>query len=179
MEEWKDIPEYEGIYQASTLGRIRGLDRQWIDRAGMSRTYKGKIKAQMKTQCKSDVGYWRVNLCKNWKVHTHMVHKLIMLTFVGPRPANMEILHINGDTLDSRLINLRYGTKNENMRDRDAHGKTARGSRSGASKLTNDEIIRIRQERMDGSSVLTLAHKYNVSPSSISSICNKKSWAWL
>ena len=42
-EVWKDIPDYEGYYQASELGHIRGLDRVIINSFGRQKTIKGEI----------------------------------------------------------------------------------------------------------------------------------------
>jgi hypothetical protein len=49
------------------------------------------------------------------------VHRLILETFVGPRPPGKQCRHLNGDSLDNRLENLAWGTFHENFADRLAH----------------------------------------------------------
>lgn len=41
IEEWRDIKNYEGVYQISSLGRIRSLDR-YVDDKGHKRFAKGQ-----------------------------------------------------------------------------------------------------------------------------------------
>ena len=43
LEVWKDIPEYEGIYQVSNLGRVKSLPREWVSGIGAIVKHKGKI----------------------------------------------------------------------------------------------------------------------------------------
>ena len=43
QEEWKDVPEYEGFYQVSNKGRVRGLDRYIVDKNGNERFKSGEI----------------------------------------------------------------------------------------------------------------------------------------
>jgi hypothetical protein len=45
------------------------------------------------------------------------VHALVLGAFVGPRPANAEILHGEGGPADNRLVNLAYGSREENLDD--------------------------------------------------------------
>jgi hypothetical protein len=49
--------------------------------------------------------------------HSFLVHRLVMTTFVGPRPPGQETRHLNGDKTDNRLVNLCYGTSQENTDD--------------------------------------------------------------
>ena len=67
-EIWKDIPNYEGLYQASNLGRIKSLKRNKI-----------------LNQIKSSDTYLQVFLCKNNKVKGYQVHRLIAKTFLNKK----------------------------------------------------------------------------------------------
>ena len=60
------------------------------------------------------------------------VHKLVLLAWVGPRPAAHEARHIDGDRFNNRPCNLVWGTKLENTRDKYLHGHIPFGDRSGA-----------------------------------------------
>ena len=113
MEEiWKDIPGYEGLYQASNLGRIRSLDRVVRHNYNDTAVKKGKVLKQSLNQN----GYYKVNLCNNLVYKTHIVSRLIYSTFNGPIPEGMQVNHINEIKTDNRLSNLNLLSPLENTR---------------------------------------------------------------
>ena len=107
MEEiWKDIEGYEGLYQVSSNGVIRSLDK--IDSVG--RRIKGKhIKPQ-----ENRFGYHRVSLCKEGKVTTHSVHRLVAQAFIPNTENKPCVDHINTVRTDCRVENLKWVTIKEN-----------------------------------------------------------------
>lgn len=97
MEVWKDIPEYEGLYQISTLGRIKGFQTG------------EKILRPSKTK----IGYFHTTLCKEGNHRDILIHRLVALTFL-PNPENKPTVdHINRDKEDNRLENIRWATHSE------------------------------------------------------------------
>lgn len=101
IEEWKDIPNYEGYYQASTLGRIKSL---WY---GKEKILKLNGDGQ---------GYLQVFLCKNGTKKIFKVHKLIALTFL-PNPNNFpEVNHKNENRSCNIKTNLEWCTTAYNTR---------------------------------------------------------------
>lgn len=106
--KWKDIPGYEGKYQSSNTGLVRGLDR--FNSRGYFQI--GKILKP----CQDSTGYLTINLHngvqKNFKVHT-----IIALTFFGIKPKNMEVCHGELGPLDNSVSNLRYDTSKMNGMD--------------------------------------------------------------
>lgn len=115
MEEiWKDIPEYEGLYQASTLGRIKSLDRkviQWNRFTNVEVTYKGKIlKGKITNR-----GYVRVSLTKNGKTKNFNVHRLIAMTFLEDYDSKLTVDHIDCNKKNNKVDNLRMVTIKENI----------------------------------------------------------------
>jgi hypothetical protein len=107
MEVWKDIPGYEGLYQVSSLGRIKSLDRHRMD----GRHYRERI-----LKPSSDLaGYLSVELCKEGTGKRILVHRLVAQVFV-PNPENKkEVNHINGTKADNRSENLEWNTSSENQ----------------------------------------------------------------
>lgn len=172
MEIWKDIPGYEGIYQASTEGQIRSLDHYVKGKCHYTgNSFYRKIKGRVLRPgqyCKSGhvsvvLGHGAVGI---------PVHQLIMLTFVGKPPAGTEVLHINGNPRDNRLSNLRYGTRKENILDVYIQGGAWR-------KLSIDDVQGIRFGLSCGIRESELASMFDVSLSTISSIKHGRSYRWL
>lgn len=172
VEVWKDIPGYEGKYQASTEGRIRSLDRlvygrNWYTQKLFLRKIPGKILKPGKF-CKAG----HVSVVLGHKAAGTPVHQLIMRTFVGPAPEGQEVRHKNGNPADNRLVNLEYGTRRENILDVFRQGKAWR-------KLTVNDVIEIRKGLSEGKTGASLARNYGVSTHAISEIKRGRTYAWL
>ena len=111
-ELWKSIKGYEGLYEVSTLGRVRSIERIIVNRRNREMTIKETI---LKPE-NADNGYERVFLCKNGKGVHKRVATLVFESFVGAIPEGLEIDHANGVRTDNRLENLRAVSHLENCR---------------------------------------------------------------
>lgn len=117
QEIWKDIPEYEGLYQVSNLGRVRSLDRFISQSAGLGKSsYKKKIKGKLMSPAPNGSGYLQVNLCRNNNRKKCFVHRVVYECFIGPIPEHKEVNHINHSKIDNRVKNLELSTRQQNMR---------------------------------------------------------------
>lgn len=112
-EQWRPIPGWEGIYEASDHGRVRSLDRLIIYANGDRHYTKGRVLSA----CDNGHGYLTVTLSRNNLEIRRYVHRLVLETFIGPAPEGMEACHGNAKRHDNRLSNLRWGTKLENAQD--------------------------------------------------------------
>jgi hypothetical protein len=119
-EQWKPVVGFEGLYEVSDQGRVRSTPREVRFRRKNRASYI-KLKAgTILKNCVTHHGYARVgltNVAKDGyaKVHTKVVHKLVMEAFVGPSHKGIEIDHLNRNKMDARLCNLEYVTKRENI----------------------------------------------------------------
>lgn len=113
MEEiWKDIPEYEGMYQASTLGRSKSLDKTIFRRNNRSLTFYEKIR---KSTLHCNTGYLYISLHNNNKIKIYSVQQLIINTFSNHNNKNNLVIdHVNNIKTDNRLVNLQLITQREN-----------------------------------------------------------------
>jgi hypothetical protein len=105
MEEiWKDVPEYEGLYQVSNYGRLKSF------KCGKEKILKGSLRKD---------GYIQYTL--NWKEYkkrnVYLVHQLVAMAFLGHQPCGLKLVvdHINDDKLDNRLENLQVVTNRYNV----------------------------------------------------------------
>lgn len=108
-EIWKDIKGYEGLYQISSFGNVKSLDRYIINKNGDKQYFPGKYL----TQGISD-SYLKVTLSKNNKQRTFRVHILVARAFI-PNPENKpEVNHIDGNKKNNKVNNLEWNTRSEN-----------------------------------------------------------------
>lgn len=100
-EIWKDIPNYEGHYQVSNLGRVKSLKH-------------GKEK--LKSIFKKKDGYYGLNLYKNNKHKNAKIHRLVAIAFLNHdyQKTRLVVDHINNKKDDNRLENLQLITYREN-----------------------------------------------------------------
>jgi len=115
-ERWLPIPGYEGRYDVSDLGRVRS----WLP-------WRGEPVPRIRKALVNDNGHLAVSLSNDGCQVTAKVHQLVMLAFVGPRPDGLETRHLDGNSVNSRLDNLTYGTHSENSMDRVSHGTWTNG----------------------------------------------------
>lgn len=169
-EEWRDIPGFEGEYQVSDLGNVRGLDRVLVKPdaiRGYPRTVKGQV---LKA---GDVnGYLAVSLGGK----PHYVHQLVALAFIGQRPNGLEVCHNNGIKTQNFPENIRYGTPLENTSDKFKHGTMASGEK--ISRLKEDEVRAIRR-RATYQPVKEIATAFGISPTTVAQIISGARWKHL
>jgi hypothetical protein len=102
IEEFKDIPEYEGLYQVSNLGNVKSFKN------GIEKVLKGGI---------SSSGYRNVVLYNGSKLKGYSIHQLVAIEFLNHKPLKYKIVvdHINNNKLDNRLENLQIISNRANL----------------------------------------------------------------
>lgn len=103
-EEWRDLPELQGEYQVSTLGRVKRVK-------GAERLVK------LTTQRN---GYVYVTLWLDKTNKCFKTSRLVAKAFI-PNPDNLpEVDHLNADKQNNTVSNLEWVTREENLRREDA-----------------------------------------------------------
>lgn len=109
-EVWKDIPGYEGMYQASNTGKIKSLTRIVNSSYGSKMRITGKIKKLYQ----HPNGYVYVGLSKNGETRSCRVHRLIAMAFIENKSNLSDVNHKNGKKNDNRLSNLEWCSPSQN-----------------------------------------------------------------
>lgn len=164
IEIFKDIKDYEGLYQISNLGRIKSFCR---------RTPK-IIKNQ-----KSGPGYPYITLCREASKKSIFIHRLIAETFINNPKNKQEVNHKNGVKTDYSIENLEWVTPSENQSHAFKTGlskNTFIAIKKANRKFNDSQIKEIRELYKKGFCVSKIAKLFNEAIDIISKICRNKTY---
>lgn len=115
QEIWKDIPNYEGLYQASNKGQIRThKDKVTYTKRHGKRHWKQRV---LKPKSKNSIIGYRVTLWKDGKGKDYLVARLVGTTFLENLiDTNMTINHKDGNRLNNHVDNLEWLSRADNIR---------------------------------------------------------------
>lgn len=171
-EEWKDIPDYEGLYQVSNLGRVRSCDRVVRDSFGHNRFRRSRLLSPTIDR----YGYYKLHLSKNNVRGYFTIHVLVAKAFIGDRPDGLQVNHINGVKTDNRPENLEYVSGSRNIVHAQDMGLKPVGSRCWQAKLSEADVSNIKLLISQGVNIKDIAERYGAVKQNISSI--KKGVTW-
>lgn len=148
---WKTIP-WARRYAVSSDGRVRSGDR-------------------ILKPCLNDEGYPKIPLTdNNGRRSSHFVHRLVAELFLHRQPHQNYVLHRDGDRLNAKATNLRWGDHAENHQDKVLMNRHRNGC---VRKLARREVSTIRRSTQ---SAKLLAEKYSISISHAREIKNGRKW---
>jgi hypothetical protein len=153
-EEWRPVIGHEGRYAVSSLGRVRSESHgKHIHRASLVlRPHTAR-------------GYYIITLSKGRRGLrvSPTVHKLVATAFLGTRPSENQINHIDGNRLNNRASNLEYVTPSENMLHAFRLGLVHRVPQGGAHpKVSTVQAKKIREMAATGLSYATISRLYPI-----------------
>lgn len=112
MSEWRDVVEWEGIYQVSDAGEVRSFSRTVYRKDGKSQTFRGKA---MRPTLNSK-GYYSVRLSSPDRRRVVPIHRLVALAFIPNPRLVREVNHIDANKRNNRVSNLEWVDSAENKR---------------------------------------------------------------
>lgn len=175
IEVWMPIKGFEGLYSVSNMGQVRS-------------NYKGRGRYRIQSigrilsPKKHPQGYHSVNLWKDKKQKSFLIHKLVLEAFADGIPDGFVTNHINGIKSDNRFHNLEVVTQSENVSHAHEHKlipfSGAKGTANGRARITEDQVIEIRNLKGE-MPVKEIADKYGLKVAGIEKIIYGKSWKHL
>lgn len=162
MEQWADIPGFNGEYRVSSLGRVSSV------KYGKFRMLKPVV---------STGGYQLVCLRTNGKQRNYRVHQLVAMAFIRQQSPGEYVCHNDGNRLNNIVENLRIDTPIANADDRNGHGTLAVGERHGRAKLTSESVLEIRRLKFIGMPRSEIAQTIGTTESAVKDVLSGRTWS--
>jgi hypothetical protein len=145
-EEWLPVVGYEGLYEVSSLGRVRSL--YWTPpRLLAPDIFKD--------------GYLRIALNKDGKRTSFLLHRVVCRAFNGSgNVLHNEVAHLDNDRTNASADNLKWVSRAENHFHQRAHGTHPEGEKHVSAVLTDAQAAEIKTRRTERAAFL--ADKYGV-----------------
>jgi hypothetical protein len=174
---WLPIVGYEGLYEVSNDGQVKSIDRIVVYPDGKQpRKFKGKLLKQCLNVNKT---YYGVRLSKQGKTKLWLTHQLVAIAFLGKKPKGCLVCHGPKGNLCNEVTNLSYGTPKQNAADQSRDGTKRYGEKCSWSKLTESEVLEIKNLYLKGVQGKDLAIKFSISRSRVCDIVKGRGWNYL
>lgn len=158
-EQWLPIRGYEGLYEISSLGRVRSLDRMVKGKIGNCPRNGQILNSRLATN-----GYLRVNLGQDGQLTTKSVHRLVAEHFLSRCDEKLQVNHLDRSKQNNVVTNLEWCTCMNNLRH--------------ASKNLSPEIaLAIRQARKSGMKYRAIAERFGIHIRTVFKIIRGEAWS--
>ena len=170
-EIWAQIEGYEGLYEVSSFGRVRSIERAVRHRHGLA-----IMKSKVLRLSISNAGYAYVSLSKENRSKSFTVHRLVAKAFI-PHCGKPEVNHKDFDKSNNRTDNLEWASRSENHLHAMSAGKfDVNVNPSFGRKLNPAKVKEIRELRLSGISVREIALKYSIHTDTVYRVLAFKVW---
>ena len=177
-EKWKPIKGFENIYEISNLGNVKSLSRITNNQHKEYETTE-----KMLSPAKDRGGYLYVYLTgKNQKAKFMYIHRFVAIHFVGNLEEKNFVNHKDGNKINNVFSNLEWVSKSENTKHAYSNNlmgvgiNLMLGEKNKSSKLTEKEVLEIRELHKQGMNCLTISKQYSVNNSTIDRILKRITW---
>lgn len=159
------IPGYDGLF-ATKDGLIYTLRKR-----------NGQLgdAPRLASQFKDTGGYFYIS----YNGLNHAVHRLVLLTFTGPCPPDMEGCHYDGNRTNNNHSNLRWDTRLGNAADQVRHGTGAilKGEKNLRAKYNRSQVLALRKRYDNGESINAIARAEGLPRSTVYDIVKRINWS--
>jgi hypothetical protein len=176
-EEFKPIPNYEGLYSISNVGRVRSEKRLKWNGQGYVQLKETIPCHVLEKSHKKHPGYYSVSIWKNNQRKRFHIHRLVMIVFNGGIP-NETVNHKNGIKVHNFPSNLEWATIRKNNQHAFENGlmNPVKGIDNYWAKLTDEKVREIRLLLLKGISQRKIANQYGISRGPIQRIAESTGW---
>lgn len=143
FEEWRDIKDFEGVYQVSNYGRIKSCDRTVEKHYRNGVLVKCQIKEKVIRHFTNNKGYSVIRLYKNRKCYHKLIHRLVAEHFIPNPNEYLEVNHKDENKRNNRVDNLEWCNRRYNNN----YGKQ---SKEGRRKSSNCRMKKVCQWDLNG-----------------------------
>lgn len=145
-EIWKDIKDYEGLYQVSNLGRVKSIERQ-VERNRNGKVFYLSVPEKIlkenytKTTERHPMKRATVELWKENKRKRYFIHRLVAEAFIENPLNKPQVNHIDGNPLNNKISNLEWTTNKENTQHAYDNGLMKPKGTKPIKAIKDDEIL--------------------------------------
>jgi hypothetical protein len=159
IEKWKVVPLFER-YEASNIGNVRHAVTKRAKKSTLTKT-----------------GRLQINLWNGKKNVLSLVHRIILLTFIGECPAGHECNHKDGNPKNNKIENLEWVTRSQNLSHAYANNlNSQKGDQNGNAKLKEEDVINIKKLIQSGIPQAEIARRFNTPKPTINHIATGYTW---
>jgi hypothetical protein len=175
LEKWLPVDGYACIYEVSNLGRVKSLARPRKTKGGGT----AMLPERIKIPSKSREGYISQILYIDSVYKRFYVHRLVAIAFLENPKNHPQVNHIDGDKENNSIENLEWCSPSENCIHAIREGlyQNAKGESSGAAKISEADVLRIRELAAGGMMQKDIADLFPVGRKAITKIVNRQRWA--
>lgn len=168
IEEWKDIPGYEGMYQVSSFGRVKSVRKFKKSKHGCNIALEEKVIRPFVKSKKAN--YLRVSLIKDGKRTKYSVHRLVAMAFI-PNPNNLpQVNHKDENKENNRVDNLEWCDGKYNINYGTARERITKTQMETMSTMKKVQCI---ETGVIYKSIKDAGRKLNICAENISAVCNQ------